>query len=137
MPRIAVARVDIQQVGVRDDRRFALAEPAMGHEPVAADGAAPMEGARRGCGHLISAELAPFLAQARTGLEAATDGPQPQEAIEHLQSTLARTEIEASRLGIRFDRGLLDADADIDAVSQADGLGPVVVIRRLVEDSET
>ena len=70
----------------------------------------------------VPAELAPFLAQARTGLEAATDGLQPQEAIEHLQSTLARTEIEASRLGIRFDRGLLDADADIDAVSQADGL---------------
>jgi hypothetical protein len=85
----------------------------------------------------VPAELAPFLAQARTGLEAATDGLQPQEAIEHLQSTLARTEIEASRLGIRFDRGLLDADADIDAVSQADGLGPVVVIRRLVEDSES
>jgi hypothetical protein len=82
----------------------------------------------------VPAELAPFLAQARTGLEAATDGLQPQEAIEHLQSTLARTEIEASRLGIRFDRGMLDADSE--TVTQADGLGPVVVIRRLVEDSD-
>ena len=84
----------------------------------------------------VPAELAPFLAQARTGLEAATDGLQPEEAIEHLQTTLARTEIEASRLGIRFDRGLLDLDAETEALSQADGLGPVVVIRRLVEDSE-
>ena len=80
----------------------------------------------------VPAELAPFLAQARTGLEAATDGLQPQEAIEHLETTVARAEIEASRLGIRFDRNTLDPDA----LSQADGLGPVVVIRRLVEGTE-
>jgi hypothetical protein len=79
----------------------------------------------------VPAELAPFLAQARTGLEAATDGLQPQEAIQHLESTLARTEIEASRLGIRFDQAL-----DGDVASLADGLGPVVVIRRLVEGDD-
>jgi hypothetical protein len=81
----------------------------------------------------VPAELAPFLAQARTGLEAATDGLPASEAIEHLETTLARTEIEASRLGIRFDRATLDADTLQQA---ADGLGPVVVIRRLVEDSD-
>lgn len=84
----------------------------------------------------VPAELAPFLAQARTGLEAATDGLQPEEAIEHLQSTLVRTEIEASRLGIRMDRGMLALDADTETLQQADGLGPVVVIRRLVEEGE-
>ena len=80
----------------------------------------------------VPAELAPFLAQARTGLEAATDGLQPQEAIDHLETTVARAEIEASRLGIRFDRNTLDPDA----LNQADGLGPVVVIRRLVEEAQ-
>jgi hypothetical protein len=50
---------------------------------------------------------------------------------------LVRTQIEASRLGIRFDRGLLDADADTETLEHADGLGPVVVIRRLVEDTDT
>ena len=65
-------------------------------------------------------------------MEAATDGLQPHEAIEHLESTLARAEIEASRLGIRFDRNTLDAET----LAQADGLGPVVVIRRLVEDTD-
>jgi hypothetical protein len=80
----------------------------------------------------VPAELAPFLAQARTGLEAATDGLQPKEAIEHLETTLVRTEIEASRLGIRMDRNLLDAET----AAQVDGLGPVVVIRRLVEEAQ-
>lgn len=81
----------------------------------------------------VPAELAPFLAQARTGLEAATDGLPTSEAIEHLETTLARTEIEASRLGIRFDRAELDAETLQQAT---DGLGPVVVIRRMVDDSE-
>jgi hypothetical protein len=80
----------------------------------------------------VPAELAPFLAQARTGLEAATDGLQPQEAIQHLETTLARTEIEASRLGIRFDQA-----TDAEALGLAEGLGPVVVIRRLVEGDDT
>jgi hypothetical protein len=79
----------------------------------------------------VPAELAPFLAQARTGLEAATDGLQTQEAIEHLETTMARAEIEASKLGIRFDRAL-----DGEALGLPEQVGPVVVIRRLVEGDE-
>lgn len=76
----------------------------------------------------VPAELAPFLASARTNLEAATDGLQPHEAIEHLETTLARAEFEASRLGMRFDQFGIDAEA-----LNADGNAPVVVIRRLVD----
>ena len=81
----------------------------------------------------MPAELAPFLAKAVGRLEADTDGLRPDEAIAHLEITLARTEIEASRLGIRMDMGQPAGDL----VGLADGDdegGPVVVIRRLVED---
>jgi hypothetical protein len=76
----------------------------------------------------VPAELAPFLASARTNLEAATDGLKPHEAIEHLETTLARAEFEASRLGMRFDQFGVEAEA-----LNTDGSGPVVVIRRLVD----
>ena len=80
----------------------------------------------------MPAELAPFLAKAWGHLEAVTDGLQPQEAIAHLETTLARTEFEASRLGIRFDQ----AQAEAETLNFATDGGPVVVIRRLVEDDD-
>jgi hypothetical protein len=78
----------------------------------------------------VPAELAPFLASARTRLEADTDGLKPHEVIRHLETTMARAEIEASRLGMRFDQFGIEAD------SPADGTGPVVVIRRMVGPDE-
>jgi len=78
----------------------------------------------------VPAELAPFLAKAWGHLEAATDGLQPQEAIAHLETTLARTEFEASRLGIRFDQ----AQAEAEGLRLGPDDSSVVVIRRLVED---
>jgi len=81
----------------------------------------------------VPAELAPFLAKAWGHLEAATDGLQPDEAIAHLETTLARTEIEASRLGIRIDPGQLSPDG-LNVGDPDDG--PVVVIHRLVEGDE-
>ena len=80
----------------------------------------------------MPAELAPFLAKAVGRLEADTDGLQPDEAIAHLETTLARTEIEASRLGIRMDMG--QPAGDLVGMAEGDDGGPVVVIRRLVED---
>lgn len=78
-------------------------------------------------------ELAPFLAQAKARLEEATEGLQPHEAIQHLETTLARTEIEASRLGIQFD--VADAiQAQLATTSDEDG--PVVVIRRMPDPGE-
>jgi hypothetical protein len=77
----------------------------------------------------VPAELAPFLAKAWGYLEAATDGLQPHEAIAHLETTLARAEIEASRLGIRFDQG----QPDTDSLTLGEGGSPVVVIQRLVD----
>jgi hypothetical protein len=80
----------------------------------------------------VPAELAPFLAKAWDRLEAATDGLQPDEAIAHLETALARTEIEASRLGIRID----PAELDNERLDMGDDGGPVVVIHRLVEADE-
>jgi hypothetical protein len=77
----------------------------------------------------VPAELAPFLAKAWGYIEAATDGLQPHEAIAHLETTLARAEIEASRLGIRFDQG----SPDTDGLNLGDSGAPVVVIQRLVD----
>jgi hypothetical protein len=81
----------------------------------------------------VPAELAPFLASARTNLEAATDGLQTADAIKHLETTLARAEFEASRLGIRFDQLV---GAETEGVAVGDGTGPVVVIRRLISPDE-
>jgi len=80
----------------------------------------------------VPAELAPFLAKAVGRLEADTDGLQPDEAIAHLETTLARTEIEASRLGIRMDLG--QPTGELVGMADGDDGGPVVVIRRLVDD---
>jgi hypothetical protein len=67
------------------------------------------------------------LASARTRLEADTDGLQPHEVIKHLETAVARAEFEASRLGMRFDEIVAEADGVVD-----DGSGPMVVIRRFV-----
>ena len=80
----------------------------------------------------VPAELAPFLANARLDLAAATEGLPPDEVVRHLQSTVANAEIEASRLGIRFEE---PDPLDGEPLSVTDG-GPVVVIRRLVEPDE-
>ncbi|HEY8543540.1 MAG TPA: hypothetical protein VIL36_00770 [Acidimicrobiales bacterium] len=80
----------------------------------------------------MPAELAPFLAKAVGRLEADTDGLQPDEAIRHLETTLARTEIEASRLGIRMDMG--QPATELPGMGDNDDGGSVVVIQRLVDD---
>jgi hypothetical protein len=81
----------------------------------------------------IPAELAPFLAQAKIRLEEATEGLQPHEAIQHLESTLAQTEMEASRLGIQFEV----ADAiQAQMGTGGDGDGPVVVIQQIQESPD-
>lgn len=82
----------------------------------------------------LPAELAPFLAAARDQLDAATDGLQPHEVIEHLETTLAKTEAEASRLGISISPPV--AMAPQATVSGAEGDSPVVVIRQMVEPGE-
>jgi len=75
--------------------------------------------------------LAPFVANAQVNLAAATDGLQPHEVIEHLETAVARAEFEASRLGFRFDQVV----GDSEGLNLGDG-GPVVVIRRLVEPND-
>jgi hypothetical protein len=80
----------------------------------------------------VPAELAPFLASARQSLAAATEGLKPEEVVQHLHTTVAQAEIEASRLGIRFDQ---PSAIDGEPLTVTDG-GPVVVIRRLVEPDE-
>jgi hypothetical protein len=80
----------------------------------------------------IPAELAPFVANAQVDLAAATDGLQPHEVIEHLETAVARAEFEASRLGIRFDQVV----AEGEGLNVGEG-GPVVVIRRLVDPDES
>lgn len=47
---------------------------------------------------------------------------------------LARTEIEASRLGIRFDQ--LGPEAEAEGVAVGEGSGPVVVIRRFISPDD-
>jgi hypothetical protein len=80
----------------------------------------------------VPAELAPFLANARHNVAAAIEGLQPDEAVRHLQTTVAQAEIEASKLGIRFDE---PTAIDGEPLTVTDG-GPVVVIRRLVEPDD-
>lgn len=75
--------------------------------------------------------MAPFVANAQVDLAAATDGLQPHEVIEHLETAVARAEFEASRLGIRFDQ---------DSIGEQLGIGdngPVVVIQRLIDADGT
>jgi hypothetical protein len=68
------------------------------------------------------------VAAARQRLEQATDGLAPQEAIEHLESTMAAAEAEASRLGLA-----ISPPVGVDAPGLDDTDSPVVVIRQMVE----
>jgi hypothetical protein len=68
------------------------------------------------------------VANARAHLEQATDGLEADEAIAHLEATMARAEVEASRLGFRFP----PPELELEQATQGDG-SPVVVIQRLAE----
>jgi hypothetical protein len=72
--------------------------------------------------------------KAKVRLEEATQGLQPHEAIKHLETTLAHTEIEASRHGIQFDAP--DSVEAQLAGSGGDGT-PVVVIQRFADADES
>jgi hypothetical protein len=72
----------------------------------------------------LTPELAPFVAQARAHLEQATDGLDHEEAVAHLEATVARAAILASRLGFSFP-----APAPADTLALGDG--SVVVVQRL------
>lgn len=78
---------------------------------------------------LLSAEMAPFLAEASEQLEKATEGLQPHEAIQHLETTLAEAEAEASRLGLH----LPPASAVPAPPSDDQGEPAVVVIQQLLD----
>jgi hypothetical protein len=75
----------------------------------------------------LPAELAPFMAQARARLERATDGLDHEAAVEHLEATVARAAMEASRLGFSFP----SPDAAADPLSLGEGDGSIVVVQRL------
>lgn len=79
----------------------------------------------------LPAELAPFLVEARSQLEAETDGLPAHEAIQHLETTLAEAEAEATRLGLK-----LGAAAAPQATVTSDGENPVVVIQRMIDPTE-
>jgi hypothetical protein len=72
----------------------------------------------------LTPELAPFVAQARAHLEQATDGLDHEETVAHLEATVARAAIQASRLGFSFPAPAPAADA------LALGDGSVVVVQR-------
>jgi hypothetical protein len=75
----------------------------------------------------LPAELAPFVAQARARLEQATDGLDHEAAVKHLEATLARAAIEASRLGFSFP----SADSPAEQLALGEGDGSIVVVQRL------
>jgi hypothetical protein len=79
----------------------------------------------------MPAELAPFLVEAREQLDAATDGLQPHEAIQHLETTLAEAEAEATRLGLQ-----LGPAVPAQATVATDGENPVVVIQRMIDPTD-
>ena len=74
----------------------------------------------------LTPELAPFVAQARAHLEAATDGLDHEAAVQHLEAMVANAAVQASRLGFSFP-----APEPADALSLSDG--SVVVVQRLGE----
>ncbi len=79
----------------------------------------------------LTPELAPFVAHAQAHLEQATDGLDADATIAHLEATMARAEVEASRLGFRFP----PADMPIDRANLGDDANPVVLIQRLTDDA--
>jgi hypothetical protein len=66
------------------------------------------------------------VAQARARLEQATDGLDHDAAVEHLEATVARAAIEASRLGISFPTA-----ESPQPLALGDGDGSIVVVQRL------
>jgi hypothetical protein len=74
----------------------------------------------------LTPELAPFVAQARARLEAATDGLDHEAAVQHLEAMVASATVQASRLGFAFP---VPEPADTLAL----GDGSVVVVQRLGE----
>jgi hypothetical protein len=72
----------------------------------------------------LTPELAPFVAQARARLEAATDGLDHEAAVQHLEATVADATVQASRLGLA-----LPVPEPADALALGDG--SVVVVHRL------
>jgi hypothetical protein len=84
----------------------------------------------------VPAELAPFVASARDRLAADTEGLQPHEVIAHLESAVARAEVEAAQLGIRIETTVGLAPEEGEALALGDGSEPVVVIRRVISPDE-
>jgi hypothetical protein len=80
----------------------------------------------------LPAELAPFVAHARARLERATDGLDREATIEHLEATVARAAIEASRLGFSFPA----TDSTAEPLAVGDGESSIVVVQRLVEPGQ-
>ena len=74
----------------------------------------------------LTPELAPFVAQALARLEADTEGLDHEDAVRHLEATVARAAVQASRLGFTFA-----PDEPEDGLGIGDG--PVVVVQRLGE----
>jgi hypothetical protein len=73
----------------------------------------------------LTPELAPFVVQARAHLEQATDGLDHDATVEHLEATLARAEVAASRLGF----SLPAPEPATEALSIGDG--SVVLVQRV------
>jgi hypothetical protein len=67
------------------------------------------------------------VAQARARLEQATDGLDDEAAVQHLEATVARAAIEASRLGFSFPA----SDAAAEPLALGEGDGSIVVVQRL------
>jgi hypothetical protein len=70
------------------------------------------------------------VAQARAHLEQATDGLDHDAAVEHLEATLARAAIEASRLGFSFPT----PESPAESVALGDSNGSIVVVQRFNPD---
>jgi hypothetical protein len=78
----------------------------------------------------LTPELAPFVALARAGLEAATDGLDHDAAVEHLEAAVTRAAVAASRLGMQ-----LPAAADPGGALTL-GDGSVVLVQRLGDGAD-
>lgn len=89
---------------------------------MAPDGGAPLPDIPS---EALTPELAPFVAQARAQLEEATQSLDHEAAVEHLEATVARAEVMASRLGF----SLPVPDPVVDELGLGDG--SVVVVQRV------
>jgi hypothetical protein len=71
------------------------------------------------------------VAQAKSRLEQDTDGLAPEVAIEHLEATVTRAAVEASRLGFQFP-----TPDTSDTAELGDGHAPVVIVQRMAGPGE-